>query len=30
MDDHDLAGKLLQDHVTATAALVALGLRAFP
>jgi hypothetical protein len=27
MDDHDLAAKLLQDHFTATAALIALMLK---
>jgi hypothetical protein len=30
MDDHDLAFKLLQDHLTATAALVALMLKNLP
>jgi hypothetical protein len=30
MDDHDLAAKLLQDHFTATAALIALMLKNLP
>ena len=30
MDDHDLAVKLLQDHFTATAALIALMLKNLP
>ena len=30
MDNHDLAAKLLQDHFTATAALIALMLKNLP
>ena len=30
MDDHELAAKLLQDHFTATAALIALMLKDLP
>ena len=30
MDDHELAAKLLQDHFTATAALIALMLKNLP
>jgi hypothetical protein len=30
MDDHELAAKLLRDHVTATAALIALMLKNLP